>query len=101
MVAHRPARVPHDVVRWRNDVLVTVGRVHPPPNVVPRGEWQERKTTIPSTRAEAPRHAQQRHAGAGAPHRAKEEREAESGPGLHEAWVYPGRTTVSRSTGAR
>ena len=58
--------------------MITVCRVHPPPHVYGIRERKERKTRVPSPRAEAPCHAQQVRCKPRTCNRAKGERQRES-----------------------
>ncbi len=49
-----PACKPHDVPDRGDSSFVTVGGVHPPPHVLPRGEWKEGGAAIPFTSPKRP-----------------------------------------------
>src|SRR5688572_17944327 len=75
-----PARVTHDVLDWRDRIIVAVRGVHAPPHVGLRGEGEEWKPAIPATRAKTPGHANEIHRKRGLAERAGDEAKGETGP---------------------
>jgi glycerol-3-phosphate O-acyltransferase/dihydroxyacetone phosphate acyltransferase len=89
-------RVADQVLHRGDGVVIAVGRVHPPADVVARREGEEGEAGPPPGAPESPRHHEERPGGAGAQDHVGEEAEGEGehrkgkvAPIFHAMWLYP------------